>query len=192
MISKKKIIFIGAFILLTGSLFAVSKPVYAANGGMWGGNFFSGFIDFISQKFGLNKTQVQSALQDYQAQQKATITPRPTMSPADRQAAEKKRYDVLVSQGKITTEQENLIINELEALRTKYNLGSQNNETSEQRKTDMQNMQNELKTWAESQNIDPNLLMPGFGMGGRGFGMGRGGDKSGLKGNWGSKPTGAQ
>ena len=44
----------------------------AAGGGTnsGGGNFFSGLINFISQKFGLDKTKVQSAMSDYRKQNK--------------------------------------------------------------------------------------------------------------------------
>ena len=160
--NKKRIITIFAVTLMTGSLF-VSQPVHAANGGFIGGNFFSGLIQFISQKFGLDKTKVQTAVQDYQKQTKATITPRPTMSPDQQQAVEKKRLDPLVSQGKITGDQENAIIAELEAMRTKYTFDK--NATPDQRKTQMTNMQNELKTWAQSQGIDSTYVVPAFGQG---------------------------
>lgn len=189
MISKKKIISIFAIVLIFGSIFALPQQAYAANGGFWGGNFFSGLIAFISQKFGLDKTQVQNAMQEYQVQVKATITPRPTMSPQDRQDREKKRLDNLVSSGKITTDQENAIISELETLRTKYNLGAQNNQTPVERKTQMDNMKNELDSWATSQGLDPKYVMPMFGRG-RGGGMGKGDD--GFRGRWKQEPKEAQ
>jgi hypothetical protein len=191
MSNKTKIVSIFTIFLMTGSMFAVSKPAYAANGGFWGGNFFSGFVSFMAQKFNLDKTQVQNALNDYQKQQKATITPRPTMSRQDRQAMEKKRLDIFVSQGKITSDQENAIISELETLRTKYNLGAQNNLTPEERKTQMDNMQNELKTWAKSQGIDSSYILP-MGKGGRGFGWDKGENGNSHRGRFGSNPSPTQ
>jgi len=97
---------------------------------------------------------------------------------------EKTRLDKLVSSGKITADQETAIINELAALNTKYNLSSL---TGAQRKTQMQAMQAELKTWAASQSPSINLayLMPfGGGFGGPRGGMGG----RGFHGQW-TKPT---
>ena len=178
MMNKKKLVTLGTLAVIVGTLF-VSRPAYAAEkGGFWGGNFFSGLVTFISQKFGLDKTQVQNAVQDYKKQTMATITPRPTMSPESKQTAEKKRLDTLVSQGKITTDQENAIIAELEAVQAKYKLDA--SAAPEQRKTQMQSIQSELKSWATSQGIDISYLM----MGGNGRGMG-----GGMRGNRTPKPT---
>jgi len=179
MINKKNTVLFLATIVIAGSLLTVSRPAYAASGDFWGGNFFSGLIQYIAQKFGLDKTKVQTAVNDYQQQKKATITPRPTMSPQDRQTAEKKRLDPFVTQGKITADQENAIIAELETVRTKYKLDS--NLTSDQRKTEMQNMQNDLKSWAQSQGIDSTYVLPMFG-------PGRGGG-NGFRGRRGPGPT---
>jgi hypothetical protein len=147
-------------------------------------NFFQGLITYIEQKFGLNKDQVTAAVNDYKNQVKATITPRPTMTPDQIQAQEKTRLDKLVTAGKITLTQETAILNELATLRTKYNLSGL---TGTQRKTQMQAMQTELKTWATSNNINL-ALIPMFG----GMGGPRGimGGKDGFRGEqWGPKPT---
>jgi len=148
-------------------------------------NFFQGLITFIEQKFGLNKDQVTAAVADYKNQVKATITPRPTLTPDQIQAQEKTRLDKLVTAGKITAVQETAILTELSALQAKYNLASL---TGTQRKTQMQAMQAELKTWAQSQSpaIDIANLMPLRGMGGP---KGEMGEKGGFRGQWGPKPT---
>lgn len=169
MINKKHIVSVLTVALIAGSLFTVSKPAYAAQGGMRGGNFFSDFITFISQKFGLDKTQVQTAMQDFQKQKQAMIPPRPTLSPQQMQDAEKKRLDPFVTQGKITQPQEDAIIAELATLRAKYMFDA--NTTPDQRKTQMAAMQNELKTWEQAQGINPSYVMM-FGQG-RGIGDGR-------------------
>lgn len=176
MISKNKIVPVFAVALITGSLFIVSKPAYAANRGMWGGNLFSDLVTFISQKFGLDKTKVQNAVQDFKKQKEASITPRPTMSPQQQEDAEKKRLDPLVAQGKITQDQENAIIAELATLRATYKFDQ--NETPEQRKTQMTNMQDELKKWASDNKIDPQYVLS-FG---RGRGMGEGKIEGGFRG----------
>ena len=59
-------------------------------------NFFQGLINFIEQKFGLNQDQVTSAVNQYKNQVRATITPRPTLTPDQIQAQEKARLDKLV------------------------------------------------------------------------------------------------
>ena len=168
MINKKKVVTIIAVTLIVGALF-VSVPAYAADSGFKGGNFFSGLVEFISQKLGIDKTKVQSAVQEYQQQKKATITPRPTMSSQQQQDAEKKRLDLLVSQGKITQDQENAIITELKAMMAKYPFDK--NATQDQRKTQITNMQNELKAWLQSpqgQEIDQTYVLPMLRRGGVG------------------------
>lgn len=153
-------------------------------------NFFQELIQFISQKFGLDKTVVQTAVKDFQQQKRANITPRPTLTPqqlADREKQmtdrEKTRLDQLIKDGKITSAQETAIIAEQATLRTKYNLGTMKTASPTDRKTQMDAMRDEVVAWAKSQGIDSSYVMPGFGgMGGRGFdgddngkGMGRGG-----------------
>jgi hypothetical protein len=167
--NKKKTVSIITSIVILGSLFATTQTAYAANPGFGGSNFFSNFIEFISQKLGLDKAKVQSVVQEYQKQVKANITPRPTMSPQARQDAEKKRLNLLVTQGKITGDQENLILAELAALSTKYKFDS--SLTPDKRKSQMTTMQNELKQWAQDNKIDPQYVLS-FGRG-RGFGEGK-------------------
>jgi hypothetical protein len=79
--------------------------------------------------------------------------------------------DQLVTDKKISVDQENAILNELAALRTKYNLGVQNTLTPAERKTQMDNLRSEIVAWSQSQGIDSSYVMPGFGMGGRAWGM---------------------
>ena len=168
--------------VIAGSVFTLSGSVYAANGTTGGGNFFSGLITFIAQKFGLDKTKVQTAVQDYQKQVKATITPRPTLTPQQMEETEKKRLDPFVTQGKITQAQEDAILAELTTVRSKYTFTA--NETQDQRKTQKTNMQNELKTWAQGQGIDPTYLMSPLGRG-----PGGGGKGPGFRGRMGPKPS---
>ena len=133
-------------------------------------NFFQGLIQSIAQKFGLQQSQVQSVVNDYHQQQKQKMQ----QNMQDRQ---KQRLDQLVKDGKITSTQETLIINELASLRNKYNPENMKDKTPDQRKTQMDSMQNEFKAWAQSQGIDPSIIMPGFGMGPRGRMKVRWGDR---------------
>jgi polyhydroxyalkanoate synthesis regulator phasin len=165
MVTKKQILSTIASVVVIGSVVAVPVPAYAAgNGWFGGGNFFSKFVDFFAQKFGLDKTQVTNAMTDFRTQQTK-----------DR---EKKRLDPLVTQGKITADQETAIITELDALRAKYPFNPQDGKTPDQRNTDRQNMQNEWKAWAQANNIDPTIAGP---VGMRMMGGMRGGK------NWGGK-----
>lgn len=148
--------------------------------------FFQGWVQFFAQKFGLEKTQVQNAMNEYHAQVKANITPRPTLSAQQMQDREKSKLDGLVSSGKITTAQEQALMNELAALRQKYPFDQ--NQTPDQRKTHMQAMQTDLKAWAQTQGIDPTLVMSRFGMRGKMDGDDMHGRRGG-RGYWGQQPV---
>jgi len=189
--TKNKILSIVASFILVGSSVAVVKPTYAFSGGLFGsGSYFTKLVDFISQKFGLDKTQVQTAVNDFHAQQKATLTPRPTPSADDIKAQEKRRLDPFVTQGKITADQETAIIAELGAVRAKYPAVS--GETPDQRKTRMTNIQTDLTAWAKANNVDSKYVLPMAGgrgmMGGERGKMGEGRER-GIRGNWKPSPT---
>jgi len=169
--NKQKLMQRIVLVTLVGSTF-FSGHVYAQTpGGPTHMNFFQEFIQFISQRFGLEKSAVQSALSDFRQQKRATITPRPTLSPEDRLIKETARLDLLVKDGKITKEQESAILTELALLRTKYPGASLANLTPEQRKSQIDAMRSEIVSWAKSHGIDSSYVMPGFGMG-RQRGMG--------------------
>lgn len=181
--SKQKIaIALTVLALLTTTLFVAPSVFAQSTSGSTKPNFFQGLITFLEQKFGLSQSQVQSAVSQYKSQVKATITPRPTLSQDQILAQEKTRLDKLVSSGKITGDQETAILGELSTLWTNNNLGSQSL-TAAQRKTAMQTMQSELKTWAQSENINLAYVMPFGGMEGP-----RGNGQGGFRGHWG-KPT---
>ena len=191
---NKLIVSLIAVVIMGGTFFVVPQAHAQGTTPDNHPGFFQGLMQYIEQKFGLDKTQVQTAVNEYKQKQSATITPRPTMSAADMQAREKTRLDKLVSSGKITSAQETAIIDELNTLHTKYNPDSMKNMTADQRKTQMQAMQSDLKTWAQAQGIDPTIIMQG-GMGrrgGPGMGMGKGGRWGGNKPSITPTPTTAQ
>ncbi len=142
------------FFALAGSAYA-QTPTPAQHPG-----FFGGLVQYIEQKFGLDKSQVQTAVSEYRAQRKASITPRPTLTSQQLDDREKMRLDTLVSAGKITAAQESAIIAELASLRSKYNLSSLQSMTQEQRITAMTGFRSDLVAWATAQNIPLGYVMP--------------------------------
>jgi len=179
---KQKITITLAILTVLTTALLVTPMAFAANGSTTSKpNFFQGLIQFIEQKFGLNQAQVQTAVNQYKAQVKATITPRPTLTPDQIQAQEKARLDKLVSSGKITSAQETLILNELSTLNGQYPLTGL---TGTQRRTQMQAMQTAFKAWATSNNINL-AYIPMFG----GMGGPRGGMYGGFRGRFGPKPS---
>lgn len=164
MILKQKLFTVTMLVSVGLSALFVTAPAYAQGTGSGGDNFFSGLVSFIAQKFGLEKSQVQSAITDYHSKQK-------TKNQINMQEREKIRLDMLVTQGKITTGQETAIKNELTALKAKY--APVQGDTFAQRKSKMQSLQADLKAWAASNKIDMQYIQPfGFkrGMGHKGFG----------------------
>lgn len=162
---QKKIIFPILGLILAGAVVAGVTQVKAQSNN---NNPYSGLVQMIAQKFGLDQNQVQAVANQYRDQQKQnrqqTIEQR-----------EQDRLDKLVQAGKITDAQKQAILNELTALKNKYNPANLKSLTPDQRKQQFQAEQQEIQSWAKSQGIDPGLLMPGFGMGGvrgmhRGFG----------------------
>lgn len=151
MFKKQNIIAILATLVLGLS---VLTPAYAAaQANTSQPNFFSQLVTFISQKFGLDKTQVQNAVTQFKQQKK-------TANQQNRQNREQTRLDQLVKDGKITKDQENAILKELADLKAKYNPANMKNLTQDERQKQMQAEQNELKSWAQANGIDPLIIMP--------------------------------
>ena len=121
-------------------------------------NFFDGLVKYLADTFHLDQTQVKSAITTYHSQHKADMQ-------QIRDDHMKTRLDQLVKDGKITQEQENAILAELNTLKSKYSPESMKDLSKDDRKTKFQQMQTEVQTWAKDHNIDPRYLMPEFGMG---------------------------
>lgn len=122
-------------------------------------NPFSNLVQMIAQKFNLDQSQVQSVVDNYKGQQKQKMV-------QNMQQREQDRLNKLVQEGKITDAQKQAILSELAALKTKYNPDNFKNLSADQRKQQIQAMETELKSWAQSQGINFAYVMPGFGMGG--------------------------
>lgn len=116
----------------------------------------------LADKFGLNKDEVQAVFDETRAQMEA-----------ERQVQYEARLAQLVTDGKITEAQKQLIIaknKELEAGR-QAKMESMKDATPEQRKAAMETERTALKTWATENGIELQYLMMGHGKGGmRGHG----------------------
>lgn len=158
-LSKKSVMPVLVIPVLLISALSLSKPAFAADTSTTtqSGGVFSGLLQFISQKFGLDQTQVKTAVQDYKTTNKQKIAD-------NMQKREDNRLAALVKAGKITDAQKQAIITELGVLQSKYNPDSFKNLTPDQRKQKFTDEQNEIKSWAQSQGIDPKYVLPGFGV----------------------------
>lgn len=113
-------------------------------------------VQKIAEKFGLNQNDVQAVFDQVRQ---------------ERQAERESKFEVKLSQavtdGKITEEQKNLILNKHEELQSQR---EQNKEewmslSPEERKTQMEQRRTQLQNWAEQNGIDINYLFSGFGPG---------------------------
>ena len=155
-------------VVIVGSSLLSTTPAYAADStSSQGGNFFSGLVQMIAQKFGLDKTQVQSAVDDYHTQKKADMQPvSPSQGGKNMQERVDNRLDQAVKDGKITSAQKDAIVAEQVMLKSKYDPAKLKDMTPEDRKKQLDAMKAEVDAWAKANGVDPNYLMPGFGFGG--------------------------
>src|SRR5581483_6658362 len=129
MLSKKIIIPVAVAAIGTAGLVGVGA-VYAQSNP---NTPLSGLVQAIAQHFNLDPNQVQSVVNQYRSTQQANRQQK-------LQQNEDQRLSNLVSQGKITNDQKTAIENELNSLKTKYNLGTP--PTGQNRQQLMQNRQN--------------------------------------------------
>lgn len=134
-------------------------PAYAAtNTSTNQPNFMQQLVQYIAQKFGLDQSQVQSAVNGFVVEHKETVQ-------QNRQNREKIHLDSLVSQGIITSSQEQQILDEQSKLRGEYNPSNFKNLTSSERKAQFQKEQAEIQSWSQYTGISAKYLRPGFGWG---------------------------
>lgn len=152
--NKKAFLILPAFAILAGGLFFSTKAIAE------GSYNNSSLVQKIADKFGLKKEDVQTVFdQDRQDRQ------------AEMQAKHKSQLDKLVKDGKITEDQEQLILEkhkELQASR-QSNMGNMKNLTAEERKTVMEKQKSDLESWAKEKGIDIKYIT-GFGFGMKGHG----------------------
>ncbi len=170
--NKKIILPVAVFAISVFAFFGTAPVAHAQTNS----NPFSGLIQAIAQKFGLDQNQVRSVVNTYRQQKKTQVQQNMRLRETD-------RLNKLVTAGTITAVQKQQILDEIAKLKSEYNPANFKSLTSAERKAQMQKEQAEIKAWSQSTGIDSKYLMPGFGMG-----MGaRGG--MGKRGWFGQKPT---
>lgn len=137
----------------------VGGGVYTAKAASTPGTRVSGLVQKIAQKFGLSQADVQAVFDADKQEHMQQM-----------QAQAEQRLTDLVTTGKITQAQKDLIVakqKELEANR-QANFEAMKGKTPAERKAAMDAQRTELEAWAKTNGIDLQYLMPGRGMGGRG------------------------
>lgn len=152
-----------ASVVVLGGTMLGAGNVYAQGSG-WGDGPNSSMAQKLADKFGLNKDEVQAVFDQTHSQMQA-----------ERESRQKARLSQLVTDGKITEAQKQLIIakhEEMEATRETHR-ASMKDATPEQRKATMEAHRASMESWAKENGIDLQNLMMGEGKGMRGRGPGR-------------------
>lgn len=156
-ISKKHIAY-GSTAVLTVALL-VGGGAYTAKAASAPGTHVSDLVQKIAQKFGVPQADVQAVFDADRQEHMQRM-----------QAQAEQRLTDLVTAGKITHAQKDLIVakqKELEANR-QANFEAMKGKTHAERKAAMDAQRTELEAWAKTNGIDLQYLMLGHGMGGRG------------------------
>lgn len=121
----------------------------------------SSIVQKIAEKFGLNKDEVQKVFDEERVTRQAKM-----------QTRMEDRLTELVSTGKLTEAQKQLILTKHKELQTERQseMQSMKDLTFEQRKEKMETRRTELEAWAKENGIDTQYLFWGHGM--KGFGKG--------------------
>lgn len=125
-------------------------------------NPMASLVQKIADKFGLNKDEVQGVFDQSRAEMQQT-----------RQAEYETRLSQLVTDGKITEAQKQLILSkhaEMQAAREKE-WGTMKDQTPAERKAAMETRRTALENWATQNGIDTQYLQLGQSKGNGGRGM---------------------
>jgi len=153
MLSKKIIIPLIALAAFGLALFGLDQ-VYAQTAGT---NKSSALVQMIAQKFGLDQGQVQSVFDQYRQDQRNQMQQK-------RQQNLEDSLSQALKDGKINETQKQAILARFGELKTNNDPNNFKNMAPDQRKEAFANRQNDLKTWAQSQGIDPTVLSGLLGM----------------------------
>lgn len=153
---NKKIILPAAVLLIAGAVFS-GTAAYAQGNQNGQGNM----VQELAQKLGIDESKVQTAFDEIRTEHKNEM-----------QAQFTERLNQAVTDGKLTEDQKNQIIEKHEELQTQRETDREKveNMTKKERKAYMESRREAMQKWAAAQGIDmQNLLGPA---GGRGPGSG--------------------
>lgn len=148
MLSKKILISALSITIIGGTIFGIAQVNAQSTA-----QPYQGLVKVIAQKFNLNQSDVQNVVNQYHQQQQATRQ-------QQLQQRLKARLDTLVQQGKITATQEQAILTEFAKLQNEYSPATMQQLTPQQRRQQFQKRQQELRAWAQSQQINLSLIRP--------------------------------
>ncbi|MCA9382392.1 hypothetical protein KC660_03230 [Candidatus Dojkabacteria bacterium] len=144
--------------LALGGGLLTSKTLAATTSGT-----YPTIIENLATKFNLNKDEVQQVFEDTKTQ------------------IQTDRLDNLVSDGTITEEQKQLVLDKQEEIKTKVDEINNKELTATERREAMDNLRDEIQQWEDDNNIPEHVLGPWGGMrGGRHGMMDRDGDGDGF------------
>lgn len=120
-------------------------------------------VQMIANKFGLNQSDVQQVFDQYKQQHAQNM-----------QQNYQARLDQLVKDGKLTSDQEKLILDEHQKLMTEHASDFQNIKSmaKDQRKNILSSIHQEISVWSKANNIPVRYLLPGISMGRMGMFLG--------------------
>jgi TRAP-type mannitol/chloroaromatic compound transport system substrate-binding protein len=150
--NKKTLLIIGAVTVLgVGTAFTTVASAQS-NGGTQDPT--SSLVQKIADKFNLNKDEVQKVFSEHRDGMKFNMK-------ANMQARHEERLNQLVSEGKITEEQKNLIMNKMKELHEKKasEMETWKDLKPEERRAKMEATRTELESWAKQNGINPEYLM---------------------------------
>lgn len=151
MISKKVFVPIALLLLGGGAVFGMSQVSAASNN-----TPMSGLAAVIASKFGIDQVKVEETITQFHNDQMSKMQ-------QDHKKMQEERLTKLVSDGKITEAQKQLILTKLKELQA--NRESMKDKTPEERKSQMEAEKKSLEDWAKQNNIDIRYLRGGFGKG---------------------------
>lgn len=167
MIKNKKItISMLVFSVILGGIFYGVDQTSAQENGIR-----DSLIEKLVSKFNLNKDEVTKVFNEEREARRA-------VNDTERQKRLEEKLNLAVTNGKLTNDQKQLILNKMAELEKERiaNREAHANLSFEERKNEMNKHRTELEKWASDNGIDLEYLMVGFGrgMGGERMGQGKG------------------
>jgi hypothetical protein len=146
----KKILLAGLTVLTVAGAGTLATSAMAQETN--GSNPMSNLVQKITDRFNLNRDEVQAVFDEARAEHQA-----------ERQATMAERLDQLVADGEITADQKELILAKHEELRTSQGTGREAMQdlTPEERRETMESRRQALQTWADENGIDVKYLLLG-------------------------------